>query len=163
MSDAKLLGGLGSILMILGLVHFVIGIIGLVLVLVAVKSISDRHGDEGIFKNAIMFVVFSMLGVVVIWISVLASLPALLFAHNLMAVMVHAFLGVVVAFVLFILSAVFFRKCFNRVAEVTGVTLFSTASLLYLIGAVTTVIVIGFAIILVSEVLLAVAFFSLPE
>jgi uncharacterized membrane protein len=41
--------------------------------------------------------------------------------------------------------------------------MFSTAGLLYLIGAATAVIGVGFVILFVAEILTAVAFFSLPE
>jgi uncharacterized membrane protein len=41
--------------------------------------------------------------------------------------------------------------------------MFNTTALLYLIGAATTIVVIGFVILLVAEILQIVAFFSLPE
>ena len=41
--------------------------------------------------------------------------------------------------------------------------MFETAGLLYLIGAATAIIGIGFVLILVAEILLAVSFFSISE
>ena len=62
-----------------------------------------------------------------------------------------------------IIGAIFLRKSFNGVAKYTKVGLFTTTGLIYLIGAATLIIVIGFIIILIAEVLQIIAFFSLPE
>jgi uncharacterized membrane protein len=41
--------------------------------------------------------------------------------------------------------------------------MFSTAGLLYLIGAATAIIGVGFLVLLVAQILTAVAFLSIPE
>ncbi len=41
--------------------------------------------------------------------------------------------------------------------------LFGTAALLYLIGAALTIILVGFLLIFVAQILFIVAFFSLPD
>jgi uncharacterized membrane protein len=49
------------------------------------------------------------------------------------------------------------------VATRLSVGMFRTAALLYLIGAVLTILHVGTLVIFVAEVLFAVAFFSIPE
>ena len=48
--DAKILGGIGAILLLLSFIPFV-SIIGIVLMFIAVKYISDETKDKDIFKN----------------------------------------------------------------------------------------------------------------
>ena len=53
LSEAKILGGIGALLMLLG--GFIIpglgGIIGLILIFIAVKYISEECKDKSIFDN----------------------------------------------------------------------------------------------------------------
>ena len=49
-----------------------------------------------------------------------------------------------VCYILIILGALFLRKSFDSIAERTKVDLFRTTGLVYLIGAVTTIFIIGF-------------------
>src|SRR3990172_2592872 len=68
LAQAKTLGGIGSILIILSVVPSagpLLAIIGLVLVLVAVKYISDAVGDRSIFNNMIVAVVLAIVGLAV--------------------------------------------------------------------------------------------------
>ena len=60
LEQARTFGGIGSILMILTIVPFagpILGIIGFVLVLIAVKYISEIVGDPSIFKNYLIAVI----------------------------------------------------------------------------------------------------------
>lgn len=65
--------------------------------------------------------------------------------------------------ILLILAAVFLRRSFKGVAKYTNVNLFATTGLVYLIGVVTVIILIGTIIIFVAEILQIIAFFSLPD
>jgi uncharacterized membrane protein len=62
-----------------------------------------------------------------------------------------------------IISVIFLRKCYDKIAEYTNVKWFSTTGLLLLIGAATVIIGIGFIILLVALILMIIAFFSLPD
>src|SRR5579885_2959622 len=64
LSDAKILGGIGSILMLLSIVHFTFAIVGLILLLIAVKFVSDITGDQDIFKNMLYAVIIGIVGIV---------------------------------------------------------------------------------------------------
>ena len=68
LSQAKTLGGVGSILLLLGIVPLagsVLEIAGFVLVLIAVKYISDTANDKSIFNNALISIVAGIAGVIV--------------------------------------------------------------------------------------------------
>lgn len=56
-----------------------------------------------------------------------------------------------------------YRKSFHLISQATGIDYFRIIGNLYLWGAITSIIFIGGLLFLVAEVLLAVAFFSLPD
>lgn len=60
-----------------------------------------------------------------------------------------------------IISAIFLRKSFDKIAELMKVDLFKTTGTLNLIGAVTAIILVGFLIQLVAVILQVISFFSL--
>ena len=68
-----------------------------------------------------------------------------------------------VAWILLILGTLYLRKSYNSIAEYTKVDLFKTTGLVYFIGAITLIVIIGIFIIIVAKILEIVAFFSLPE
>lgn len=64
----KTLGGVGSILLILGIVPFAgstLEIVGFVLMLIAVKYSSDALNNKAIFNNAIISIAAGIAGVIV--------------------------------------------------------------------------------------------------
>jgi uncharacterized membrane protein len=71
--------------------------------------------------------------------------------------------GVLAVWALLVASAVFVWRSCNVIATVLDVGMFRTAGLLFLIGAAAAIIVVGFPVILIAEILLAVAFFSISE
>ena len=58
---------------------------------------------------------------------------------------------------------VFQRRRFKVIASSLNVGMFRTAALIYLIGAALVIIFVGFIIIIISEIIQAAAFFSIPE
>ncbi len=73
------------------------------------------------------------------------------------------FLLMVVAWIIGLVAAWFWYKANSLLAERTGVNLFKTGGLLMFVGAVLTVILIGGIVSLIGEILLIVAWFSVPE
>src|SRR5216684_7103021 len=77
LSQAKTLGGVGSILALLGIVPSVgpvLSIAGLIMTLVAVKYISDILGDKRIFNNMIISVILSIAVVAVFAVFVVGAI-----------------------------------------------------------------------------------------
>ncbi|MBI2183869.1 MAG: DUF996 domain-containing protein [Thaumarchaeota archaeon] len=181
LSQAKSLGGIGSILLLIGTFIPVISIVGFILVLVAVKYLSDSLVDKSIFNNALIAIVLSIVGIVAGIVVGAASVlsfiggsgmmpfgsggfvPSDLSGPGLMGLMAGIIVGLVVVWVFTLVSAVFLRKSFNTIASRLNIGHFHTAGLLFLIGAALTIILIGFIIIFVAAIFLTIAFFALPE
>jgi uncharacterized membrane protein len=177
----------GSILMVISIWSIagpIIGMVGFMLVLIAVKSISENLGDAFIFRNMLASAILGIVGMMAIFIVLLAGL----FALPLWRVLLHqpapttlppgappysafgifdfwvpVMAGLGVVWLLFIASAVFLRRSFNSMARGLKIGLFSTVGLLYLVGSALLIILVGFVVLFVGWILQAVAFFSIPE
>jgi len=190
LESSKNLGGIGAILMFIGVLPYInfygiIPLVGLILVLIAMKGFADYYKEAGIFNNALYAVILAIVGVVafiaILFIAAIDLLNELgLSAANmadwstilstydwtgagfntLMNFAAIAIAGVVVLFVFVLITAIFLRKSLGLLSGKTGVGLFGTTGMLVLIGAVLTIIVIGVLLIWIAMLLLAVAFFS---
>jgi len=178
LAQAKTLGGIGSILVLLSVIPYagmVIGLVGLILILVAVKYISDVFKDKSIFNNMLISVILGIAGIVigiivgvVFLFSYFKGFPepfeASMFMGEQMYSFIIAILLVIIPIWIFtIISAVFLRKSYNSIASKLNIGMFNTVGLLYLIGAVLAIVFIGLILLFVAEILQAVAFFSIPE
>ncbi|MEM4373943.1 MAG: DUF996 domain-containing protein, partial [Nitrososphaerota archaeon] len=68
LGQAKILGGVGSLLMVLSIIPNtgpVLYIVGLVLVLIAVKQIADILKEQRIFNNVLTSVILGIVGLAV--------------------------------------------------------------------------------------------------
>jgi uncharacterized membrane protein len=184
-SNAKTLGGVGAILVLLApapSVGWILGIAGFILLLIAVKNISDFLEDSSIFNNMLVAIVLGIVGIIVGSVVVAGSFYRFLGQNNLtpnsfgpnfspstvptgdwVALILTALAGLAVIWILLIVSAAYVRRSYTTIATKLNVHAFSTAGLLYLIGATTTIVLVGFLLIFVAEILLAVAFFSIDE
>jgi uncharacterized membrane protein len=184
LGNAKILGGIGALLMLLTIIPYAgmfVGIIGFILVFVAVKYISDETKDRSIFNSFLYFFIIAIVGTVVaagIFVISFFDVGGIEYFTNLQSQtftdpmiifqeLQDFFAGIIMAllalWITWIISAVFLRKCYDAIAEHTKVKWFGTSGLLYLIGAATVIIGIGFIILLVALVLMIIAFFSLPD
>ncbi len=68
-----------------------------------------------------------------------------------------------IAWIIYIISAIFYKKSFDAISDGLGVGMFHTAALIFLIGAVLVIIGVGVFLILIAGILQIVAFFSIPE
>ena len=190
LQTSKNLGGVGALLLFIGPLlsfgHFLAGLIpliGFILVLIALKSFADHYKDAGIFNNALYGFITTIVGIVLALgafvataLSVVADLgitdwtsatdwTTVLTAETALDSLLTLLGGVIIAFIVLfafaILTALLYRKSLGILASKSGVGLFGTAGLLLLIGAVLTIIVIGFLLIWISFLLIAIAFFSM--
>jgi uncharacterized membrane protein len=185
-SQVKTLGGVGSILVLLTpapSVGWILGIAGFILILFAVKQVSDMFNDSSIFNNMLIAILLAIVGVIVGGLVVAGSFfrfigqnnlagpdyfgqnfnPSTIPAGDWVALLTAVLAGLAIIWILFLVSAIFIRRSFNSIATRLSVNTFATAGLLYLIGAATTIVLVGFLLILVSQILLAIAFFSINE
>ena len=181
LESVKTLGGIGSILTLLGFVPevgVVLAIVGLVLVLVAFKYASDIFGDPKIFNNIIYSVILGIIGLVVGVVAVLATVyqamglgylsssfaytgPTTVTSGDIMGMLGTVLIGLVAVWICFVVSSIFLRRGYGELGRRLNIGLFGTGALLYLIGAILVIVLIGFLLILVADVLFIVAFFSI--
>src|SRR5437667_6826152 len=163
LSTAKVLGGVGGIFAIIP----GISLIGWVLILVAVKEVSDVTQDRTIFDDALIAGITAIIGAVT-FVVFLASgafwgvitLGAIDF--GLFGVLgALALLGTF--WLLLIVSSIFLKRAYDKIAQRINVGAFATAALLYLIGALTVIVLVGFLILLIAMIFQIVAYFSIQD
>ena len=185
LSKAKVFGGIGALLMLVGTfipnVGFIASIVGLVLLFIAVRSISHITKNEDIFRNYLMHFIFSIISIVAMavimliafgasggfsWIASLESVDI----NNLSTFWEYfggligaCVLALIVGWILSIIAAIYLRKSYNSIAEHTKVDLFRTTGTVYFIGAITTIILIGFLILGIARIIEIIAYFKLPD
>ncbi len=187
LSQAKMLGGIGSILMLLLPVPtagLIVAFVGLILVLVAVKYIADEIKDHKVFNNFLLTFIIVIIGVVVaIFMIVISffsfgagidwtnfqnvtSMPQftqMMQTNGVVPFLTSIIAGLLVLSITLIFAAYFLRKSYNKIASETHTSMFHTAGLLYLIGALTAIVLVGFVIIFIAFIMQIIAFFSMPE
>ena len=179
LGQAKTLGGVGSILVLLSPVPYagaVLSIVGFIMILIAVKYIADILGDQKIFNNMIIAVVLAIIGIVVGVVVVLGAVYSLIglgsYAYTpgtttlptgFSAVIASIIAGLIVIWIFYLIASIFLKRSYDTIATRLNVGTFHTTGLLYLIGAATAIIFVGFIIVFIAEILQIVSFFSLPE
>ena len=182
--QAKVLGGIGALLSLLIFVPtigFIIGIVGLVLVFIAVKYIAEETKDHAIFHNYLMNFIFDIIAIGAVfgillmafgvsggmsWMNAIQGKEFTDFNSvwsTFGTIFIGCALAFVVAWVMLIIGALYLRKSYNSIADHTKVDLFKTTGLVNFIGAATLIIVIGIFIIVIARILEIVSYFSLPE
>lgn len=186
--SSKTLGGVGAILMVIAaLVTFgsfyaiALLIVGAILVLIALKGFADYYQHGGIFSNALYGFMTAIIGVIVavvmlvilllpVFAKLIAEIEFPIVDPEAMRQIIMKYLWdiigpiigtYIVLIVTMILSAVLIKKSLDVLAEKSVEKNFRTAGLLWLIGGVLTIILIGFIIIWIAWIIMAVGFFSI--
>ena len=167
----------------------ILSLVGLILVLVSLKGLADYYNEAGIFNNFLYGSIAGVVGVVIAgltavfavltslssflqnlypgwngdWTSIPSSPPdvSTLDPSALMPFLAAILLVLVVLFFTAIIVAILMRKSLNTLSAKAGVGLFGTTGLLLLIGAVLTIIAVGFILIWIAMLIMAIAFFSM--
>jgi len=193
LESSKNLCGVGSLLLLLtplpvGFIGGSLGLVGIILLLIGLKGMSDHYREQGIFNNALYGFILMVVGVVVVAAVVVVTMFAMMssIGINLSDVSswssigpammgyfgnpsnlgnMWGFIGAIIAalvvlFVFVIVASMFIRKSLNSLAKKTGVHFFETAGILLLIGAVLTIIAVGLVLIWVAFLLVTIAFFQ---
>jgi uncharacterized membrane protein len=185
LGNAKFLGGIGAILLLIGgfipWAGPIVSIVGLVLIFIAVKTISDLTKDKDIFRNYLISFIFSILSIVAIFVIMLMAFGAAggftwlsslenveitdfdSFWASFGSIIGGCILALFAAWILSIIGALYLKKSYNSIAKHTKVGLFKTTGTVYFIGAITTIIGIGFLILLIARIIEIIAYFSLPD
>jgi uncharacterized membrane protein len=186
LESSKTLGGVGAILVVIGFLGFfaygytaLLSLIGIIITLIALKGMADHYNEAGIFNNALYGFITLIIGVVAFiatvivmilmaisnididWTNPTAIQQYFMDMNNLWSIIGTLIAALVVLFIFVIISAIFFRKSLTSLSTKSGEKIFETAGLLWLIGAVLTIILIGFIVIGIAWILIAVGFFSI--
>ena len=184
--ETKSFGEVGAILVLFSgvpQIGWLLGIIGFILILLAVRDIAKIFKDPSIFNNMLVSIVLAIAGTIVGGLVIVGAFfqfigqtglsgkdifgrnfnPSTVPSGDWIAFISAAIAGLAVIWIFFILSAIFVRRSYSSMATKLNAHMFATAGLLYLIGAVTTIILVGFLLILVAQILLIIAFFSIDE
>ena len=158
LGDAKTLGGVGAILLLIP----GISIVGYILILIATKYVSDELGDKSIFDNMLYAVIAGIVGVAAAAFIIFtgAAFSAVTFTASAIAGVI---VGLAIAWVFLIVSSIFIRRSYNVMATKLNVGNFKTAGTLYFIGAILTIILVGFIILFVAAIIQIIAFFGIPD
>jgi len=177
LKTAKLMGGIGAILTLLSFIPsigWLLSIVGFVLVLLAVKTISDEVKESKIFSDYLVAVVLSVVSVLVLFFGGIASIFGIMrmFMQGAwsMGLRSGAFsaLGIIllllVAWVISIIGSYFIKSSFDEISKKTGEKNFKTAGLLLFLGAILLIAFgTGAIVSLVGGIFEIIAFFSLPD
>ena len=167
----------------------IIALVGLILVLVALYGLANIYKERGIFNNFLYGIIAGIVGAViagvVIVVYVLTSLKNLLYQiypgwngnwsklsgltpntsnitiSTVSPLLERLLLAFVVLWVFIIIAAFFARLSLKTLSAKTSEGLFSTAALLLFIGAILTIVLIGFLLMWVAVLLIAIAFFQI--
>jgi len=161
----KTLGGIGAILLAIPF----LSLIGIILVLIAMKGMADYYNDDDIFKNALYGFIFGIVGVIALVAVILMfafgfsttssiTTPGSTFAFTGFGLFV---ISVIVLYGFSIVGAIFYKKSLDSLSEKSNEENFKTAGLILLIGA--AIPLIGEILKFVAWILAAIGFFNIKQ
>lgn len=152
-----MLGGIGSILMLIP----PISIIGFILVLVATKYISDNIGERSVFDNMLYAVITGIVGTIAGLTIFFSGLFFKIFSFGGGALLGIA--GLAVVWIFFVISSIFIKRAYGTMATKLRTETFGTAGTLYFFGALLTIVVVGLIVLAIAFIFQIIAFFSIRE
>jgi uncharacterized membrane protein len=163
LDSSKTLGGVGAILLAIPFLN----LIGIILVLIAMKGMAEYYNENDIFQNAIYGFVFGIIGVIALIVVIIMLSFGLTVVSTTVPVQpafplagIGVFVIIVIVLYIFsLLGAIFYRKSLNILSEKSGEQMFGTAGLILLIGA--AIPLVGEILKFVAWILAAVGFFSI--
>ena len=173
---SKTLAMEGSILMMLSLVPYVgwvLGIIGVIILIRAIKEFAIYYQDNKIYQNAITgvkyYIVALIAAAVAITSIVIGAASAtgftfkapFVFTAGFAAGLITFLVGLIIAFVFFVLASTHLRKTFDTIAQKSGEHSFATAASLLWWGSILTIIGVGFILIFVAWIFAVIGFFTM--
>jgi len=172
----KTLAAEGSILLILGLIPYVgwvLGIIGVILLLRGVKELANYYQNSEIYQNSLTGVKYYIIALVAAAVAISAIAigvgTATGFKYTNFTLNVGFGIGLaiffgalIIAFLFNVLAATHLRQTFNSLAQKSGDHSFSTAGTLLWWGSLLTILVgLGLLLIFIAWIFAVVGFFSM--
>lgn len=165
-----------------------IGLVGLILVLVGLNGLANYYSERGIVNNAIYGLVAGIVGGIiagiVAFVAIIGNINDLISAlypgwngdwsslqgmtpntsinpADILPFIIGVLLAFVVVWIFAIIVAFFTRRSLKLLSAKSSIGLFSTAGLLLIIGAALTIVLIGFLLMWIAVLLIAIAFFTM--
>ncbi len=173
---SKTLAGEGAILLLLSMIPYVgwvLGIVGVVLLLRAMKEFSNYYQDETIYQNSLTGVKYYIIAIIAAAVAIAAiTLGAwsatgfttdFVFTAGFGIGLVAFLAGLIIAFVFYILAASHLRLTLKTLAQKTGENSLNTAADLLWIGSILTIIAIGLILILIAWIFATIGFFTMKS
>ncbi len=144
-----------------------ISLVGWILILVAMKEISDVSQDRTIFDDALIAGITAVIGAITFVVFLASGAFGGIITLGLIDFGVFGVLGALAILGIFwlflVVSSIFLKRAYDKIAQRLNVGAFATAGLLYLIGALTVIVLVGFLILLIAMIFQIVAYFSIPD
>jgi uncharacterized membrane protein len=164
LESSKSLAGIGSILLLFP----VVSIVGIILLYMGIKGLSEHYRDESIYRDALRGVIYGIIALIAVAVAVPLFVVGGMFSVFALGALgaglglISLLLVLVIVFIFYVLAAMQLRKAFNSLAQKTGEHMFETAGILLLIGAVLTIVFfIGLILIFIAWIISTIAFFSI--
>jgi uncharacterized membrane protein len=166
----------GSILLILGgipYVGWVLGIIGIILLMRGIREFANYYQDNQIYENALTGVKFYIIALIAAAVAITSIVVGaasatgftfkapFVFTAGFAAGLIALLVGLIIAFVFFVLASTHLRKTFDTLAQKSGEHSFATAASLLWWGSILTIIGIGFILIFVAWIFAVIGFFTM--
>jgi uncharacterized membrane protein len=167
-----MLGGIGYILILMGWMPRIgtfLSLVGTALWFISMYQLSNILGKPSIFRKVSIFLILGITGMVTAFafaimagISLAASVRGETGA--ILGLGLGAAITIIVTYAIIVVSAYFYKEVYEILAQATAHNLFKIGGLLMFIGAITIILFgLGLLLIIVSNIVLAVAFFTAPN
>jgi uncharacterized membrane protein len=157
--SSKNLAGIGSILLIFPFVS----IIGIILVFIGMKGLSEYYKEPSIYQNALWGLIFGIIASIAVAAVPLIFIGGLFSGAFGFGIGLLTFFGVlVVVFIFYVIAAMYLKRAFSTLAQKTGQHSFETAGTLLWIGALLTIVFgIGLILIFIGWIFATIGFFAI--
>jgi len=150
----------------------ILPIIGLILLFLSLKSISNYYGDQKPFRymlysliTGIVLAIISGILLIILFMPVLLDPSSIAAIFSVLSVtsIETMFVGSFFIFIGMVISIIFAYMAYNSVADLTGIHEFHTAAVLLLTGIILTIVFVGIILLLIAIIMLIIAFNKLPD
>jgi len=188
METEEIMGGIGALLIAVGFSNWILMLAGIVMTLISLRRLADLFKEERIFRDALIGLVAGGVGLGIAFVCFLAiilsivfssmatygapkppmtvysplrELYALLLGPRPFQILLALIIPLLIVFISLMVQGVFLREAFRLLSAKSGERLFDTAGTVLLIGSVLTVLLVGFMVLPIGWIIVAIAFFSL--
>jgi len=164
--EAKIMGGVGSILTLLGFIPtigWVLSIVGLILLYLSIKKISEAVTRTEILSDFTKAIIFSIVSVIFFAFGGGATFFGIFSLIKGGSGFALAIILFIIGWIIAIIGSYFYYQALSKTGESTKINTFRTAGLLIFIGNILLIIFVGGIVGLIGRIFEIISFFSLPD